>query len=78
MTDIILDKDNKPVFVGKEDPNNPPVKPPSGSQMQCEKCGGMFDYLLGSVKLMCEGCYDPSLDKPDKKGDFYDKSKEIL
>ncbi len=44
---FIKDKDGKLIFMGKEDPHNPPVKQPKGSQMQCPVCKGMFDFLLG-------------------------------
>src|SRR5690242_15074361 len=56
MNDLIVQApDGAPRFVGKEDPNNPPVQAPPAckhgtdqcSHMQCPVCGGYFDYLLG-------------------------------
>ena len=75
---FILDKDGKPVFTGKEDPANPPVKPSGeGSKIECPVCHGMFDYILGFTKKGCEGCFDKSKDVPEKGGDTYDREKEI-
>lgn len=81
MPNIII-KDGKPVFIGQEDPNNPPVTPVKGTQMQCPVCSGMFDYLLGEDtsdggKLGCEVCWKPS-ETPSTSNEVYDLGKEIL
>lgn len=81
MSNIIL-QDGKPVFMGKEDPNNPPVRPVGeSSKMECPVCHGMFDYLVGENTTDggvqgCESCYKPG--KSSQTGDVYDKTKEIL
>jgi hypothetical protein len=77
MPDIVLDKEGKPVFIGKEDPNNPPVTPSHGNQMECPQCHNMVDYLLGDTRQGCEACYNKSLDTIKKGEDTYDRSKEI-
>lgn len=87
----VIEKDGKKVFIGKEDPSNPPVfsRNPlmrycmkcraentndrtecnmcgthlDDGKMQCPTCLRWFDYLLGDVKLGCEGCYDRSKDQ---------------
>lgn len=79
MSNIIL-QDGQPIFVGKEDPENPPVRPVGeSSKMECEKCGSMVDYLLGDKHKVCEACFDPSKDQLDLSNETdYDKTKEIL
>jgi hypothetical protein len=65
MSDFILPgKDGKPIFIGQEDPHNPPVKKPSGSLMTCPVCGKEVDYLVGDDtedggKQGCESCWVP-------------------
>lgn len=72
-------QDGKPVFIGKEDPSNPPVKPAGeSSKMECEKCGSLVDYLLGDKPKVCEACYDPENDKKDTRSGDYDRSKEMM
>lgn len=83
---IIQGPDGKPVFVGKEDPHNPPVEPQAGNKMECPVCHGEFDYLLGEDvnggRVGCEKDYR----KPQEGGNThggrttegYDTSKEIL
>ena len=78
MIDFIL-KDGKPVFIGKEDPSNPPVMPAGeSSKSECEQCHSMVDYLLGDKPKVCEACYDPEKDMKIASNDRYDTTKEIL
>jgi len=78
---IVLDKDGKPIFIGHEDPANPPVKAPSeSSKMECPVCRGRFDYLIGEDtpdggRMGCETCYRPG--KPRPTNESYDKTREI-
>lgn len=80
MNNFVI-KDGKPVFVGKEDPSNPPTRPQNGSTMECPVCHGQFPYLVGEDtsdggRIGCEGCWKPG--KPSKSSDAYDKSHEML
>lgn len=64
----VIEENGKKVFVGQEDPRNPPVRPQEGSKMECPVCHGMFDYLVGEDdnnggRMGCEGCWKP----PTKK-----------
>ena len=57
--------DGKPVFIGKEDPNQKPVERGEGSKIECPVCKGIFDYLLGDDTpdggvRGCEKCWKPS------------------
>lgn len=62
-TPLIVEQDGKKVFVGKEDPNNPPVRPMEGSKMECPVCHKMVDYLVGENIhggiQGCEMCWKP-------------------
>lgn len=78
MNFILPDKDGNPQFIGKEDPNNPPVKPREGSKMECPQCKNMVDYLLGYTKKGCEVCYKKQEDKIDNSSLDYNKEEEIL
>jgi len=69
----VIEKDGKKIFVGQEDPNNPPVRPLEGSKMECPVCHGMFDYLLGDVKKGCESCYDRTKDTERRTNETTDK-----
>lgn len=74
--------DGKPIFTGKSDPDNPPVKPREGSKMECQVCHNMFDYLLGeNVDGGVQGC-EEHWKAPQRQGnqtdDSYDTSKEII
>ena len=73
---FVKDKDGKPVFIGKEEPDSPRPKGES-SKMECPQCHGMFDYLLGEIRMGCEGCYDPSKDQTTEGRESYDESREI-
>ena len=79
---VILGKDGKPVFIGQEDPHNPPVAPQQGSKMQCPVCSKEVDYLVGENAnggvQGCEGCWKPPTTPVQSTGDTYDRSKEIL
>lgn len=80
MSNIIV-QNGKPVFIGKEDPHNPPVSPRKGTQMECPRCHSMVDYLVGEDtkdggKQGCESCWKPG--KMGKTNDTYDTSKEML
>lgn len=81
MTNFVL-KDGVPVFIGKEDPTNPPVKPPNGSKMECPVCHGMFDYLvgedIGGGRMGCEDCWKPPVQPQEAKPETYDTEKEML
>jgi hypothetical protein len=75
MSDFIVPgPDGKPIFIGKEDPKNPPraiKKCNHGSDecshMICPVCGNYVDYLLGTVSQGCEACYDPKKDIPQEE-----------
>lgn len=62
-TPLIVEQDGKKIFVGKEDPNNPPVRPMEGSKMECPVCHKQFDYLVGEDRnggrMGCESCWRP-------------------
>lgn len=75
---IIKGPDGKPIFTGKEDPNNTLAKPNKGSQIECPICHNMVDYLLGNIRKGCEMCYDKSKDEDEKAESTYDSSKQIL
>lgn len=82
MNFILPDKDGNPQFIGKEDPNNPPVKPREGSKMECPVCHGMFDYLLGvdtpdGGRMGCEMDWKPSQKGVDTNNE-YNKDQEII
>lgn len=57
--------DGKPIFIGKEDPNNPPNNPSAGSsKIECQVCHKMVDYLVGENTQTggvqgCEDCWKP-------------------
>jgi len=62
---VIQGKDGKPIFIGKEDPNNRPSNgqrlPP---EMECPVCHSMVDYLVGENtpdggRQGCEKCWKP-------------------
>lgn len=72
MSDFIrFDQNNNPIFIGRDDPANPPVNQSKEcshgtdtcSHMQCPVCGGYFDYLVGDDenggRRGCEKCYIP-------------------
>lgn len=70
---VVQGKDGKPVFIGREDPKNPPVRKPEGSKMTCKICGHDVDYLVGEDtndggRQGCEACW-----KPSKRGGNYVK-----
>ena len=81
---FVKDESGKPIFTGKEDPANPPVKPSfQSSKMLCGVCGNEVDYLVGENTQDggvqgCEGCWKPGKNPPAKGVDEYDKDKEIL
>lgn len=75
---FIKDENGKPIFIGKEDANNPPQKPVAeSSKIECPICHSKVLYLLGDTVKGCEVCYDKSKDVPSEGGDSYDRSKEI-
>lgn len=81
MNFIIKGEDGKPVFIGKEDSNNPPPKPRQGAKMECPQCHDQVDYLLGENtpdggKQGCEKDYKAG--KIEKGGETYDKDREII
>lgn len=59
----IIEQNGKKIFVGQEDPNNPPVRPMEGSKMECKVCHKMVDYLVGEDGnggvQGCESCWKP-------------------
>lgn len=74
---VVNSPDGKPVFVGREDPQNPPTAPVEGSKLECPVCHGEFDYLLGEKTddggvMGCEVDWKPApnpqpiLDEPEK------------
>ena len=76
---VILGKDGKPTFIGAEDKNNPPVRPPTVDPLICPQCQSEVDHLLGNTKKGCEACYKESEDKPEEdSNESYDKSKQVI
>jgi hypothetical protein len=79
---IIKGPDGKPVFLGAEDPQNPPVnpKPGEGSKMTCPVCRDQVDYLLGedegNGKMGCETCYRPNTQRRGKGGQYERPTRE--
>ena len=79
MDFVVPGKDGKPVFIGREDPSNPPVNKPHGAMMTCPICGKEVDYLVGDDtedggKQGCEACW-----KPSKKGSHEEKqTKDVV
>ncbi len=82
-------QDGKPVFIGREDPTNTPIRLPAEcvhgsvdcSHMECPVCHNYFDYLVGENtndggRMGCDGCYRPG--KSEQTNESYDPSKEIL
>lgn len=82
MNDLFTKDDNgKIIFIGKEDPNNPPPIKREGTKMQCPVCHNDVDYLLGQKYQACEACYDQTKDEPiepEKKGETNDTEEIII
>lgn len=66
MSDVILDKEGKPVFIGKEDPNNKPTPEVPVNTRWCSYCNKRFSYEnpscpechqeFGDGKMECPVC----------------------
>lgn len=62
---VVPGTDGKPVFVGREDPNNRPTgKPHSRNDIECPICNKMVEYLVGDDtkdggRRGCEKCWKP-------------------
>lgn len=89
MNFIIHDKDGKPQFIGKEDPNNTPIqfnKPcvhggDKCSHMQCPIGGEWVDYLvgddIGDGKRGCEAHWKPPTQPIQRTDETTDKIEII-
>ncbi len=78
---IVPGPDGKPVFLGREDPQNPPVKPTEGTKMECPFCRGKFDYLVGEDtpdggRMGCESCWKPPQSPIKREGVEQDVQEE--
>ncbi len=82
MSDLIIPgPDGKPMFMGKEDSNNPPAQPRKGNQIECPICHNMVDFLLGQDtkdggKMGCPKDYVEGT--VDNLAGTYDTDKEIM
>jgi hypothetical protein len=83
---FVILQDGKPVFIGKEDPANPPVQPPDEKAfVECPICGTWVPYLVGEDtqdggKKGCEADWVPRPKKENEEtptNETYETEKEI-
>jgi hypothetical protein len=79
---IVTDDKGQKVFIGRDDPNNPPVRPLEGSKMQCPVCNNYFDYLVGDDinggVRGCESCWKPPVEKERRTHEPIATTKEVF